>query len=354
MKTLSVSEGSSELQQILLSGMVTEGESRYHALPTALRGRSVEFRLVPESSLERPSALKVWFTAMRPISLTATLTPCVGTVLLGLALGWTITPWIAILALAGALCLQMSVNLLNDVEDYLRMIDMPGSLGGAGVIQKGWISARQAKSASYLLLGVGALFGVPAFLRDPVTLLWIGLVAVIGTFGYSGKPFGLKYRALGDLAVFVMCGPGLTAGMSIAAFGSSSPLVIGLGFYFGLAACGILHVNNFQDIELDRSRGATTLAAVAGAKGSKVLLVAFYAGAYAAWAWAWSRSGLHWAALVGALVSVPLVLKLLSKTLGAKDMNAPGLELVRIEAAQLHLAMGVALCLGLGAALALR
>ena len=316
--------------------------------------RQVRFELVDDDAVARPSSFVVWLQAARAISLTATLTPCLAVLLYGLAAGFTLRPVVAVCAVVGALVLQLSVNLWNDVEDHARLIDMPGTFGGAGVIQKGWLSARQVKRVAVGCLVAGLLLGVPALLLEPVPLLVIGVVAALGTMGYSGKPFGLKYRALGDLTVLTLCGPALTLGFSFAAFGQIDVVTTALGLFFGLAAVGILHVNNWQDAQADRENGAVTVAGLLGPSSSKVYLVLLYAGALAAWAWGFSNTSLSVVALVApALALLPLA-KLIGAVVGASDPSAPRLAMVRVQAAQVHLLLGVTLCIGLGVALALR
>ena len=356
--TLDVPVESGVLADILLRGSTTyEGALRI-ALPSRLveldGERRVRFDLVEPAAVERPPSIAVWLRASRAVSLTATITPCIAVLLYGLAVHFPVRPLVAFTSIIGALVLQLSVNLWNDVEDHCRLIDMPGTSGGAGVIQKGWLSALQVKRAAVGCLVLGLLLGVPALLAAPMPLLVIGALAAIGTLGYSGKPFGFKYIALGDLTVFALCGPALTLGFAYAAFGTVDAVVVALGFYFGLAAVGILHVNNWQDVDADRKSGARTVAGLLGMTGSKVYLVLLYAGALAAWAWAWSQSSLPVVALLAPLLAVIPLAKLLRAVLGAGDPGAPHLAMVRVQAAQLHLFLGVALCIGLGVACLMR
>lgn len=316
--------------------------------------RQVRFELVDDAAVARPPSPVVWLQAARAISLTATLTPCIAVLLYGLAAGFSVRPLVAACAIVGALVLQLSVNLWNDVEDHARLIDMPGTFGGAGVIQKGWLSARQVKRVAVACLVAGLALGVPALVLEPVPLVVIGALAALGTMGYSGKPFGLKYHALGDVTVLALCGPALTLGFSYAAFGQIDVVMVALGLFFGLAAVGILHVNNWQDAAADKKNGAVTVAVLLGPAASKVYLVLLYAAALAAWAYAWSTTQLSIVALVApALALIPLAM-LLRAVITAKDPTAPRLAMVRVQAAQVHLLLGVTLCVGLGVALALR
>jgi 1,4-dihydroxy-2-naphthoate octaprenyltransferase len=170
----------------------------------------------------------------------------------------------------GVICLQISVNALNDVEDHLRLIDLPGTLGGSGVIQKGWMSAFQLNTLGYVFLGLGILGGLPAVLIRPPLLLCFGLLGVLGVLAYSGKPLGIKYRALGDLVIFVLLGPLIAMGFAQAVMGRFDLSVFCLGSAFGFLSCAILHANNFQDIEFDSSYGIRTLATSLGFQGSRL------------------------------------------------------------------------------------
>jgi 1,4-dihydroxy-2-naphthoate octaprenyltransferase len=197
--------------------------------------------------------------------------------------------------------------------------------------------------------------GAPALVAHPV-LAWVVLGTVVGGLGYSHGP-GLKYRALGDLAVLALCGPVLTGGYAVAAFGRFDWLVLALGAAFGMAAIGILHVNNTQDIANDRKAGARTVAMALGERRSMVYLGALYLLSLVGWpVIAWT-AGLPVVAALLPLISVPPALKLVRKLVQAigtrEGLGAPSLNLVRIEAAQVHLAFGAMVSVGLGVALAL-
>lgn len=352
-RTLDLPLSAPSLPQVLDEGRYQEAGQSFFPRVLGVENGTVRFELVDPATLGRPSGFAVWSQAVRGISLTATATPCLAVLLYGLAAHLPLRLGVAIASVLGALVLQVSVNLWNDVEDHKRLIDGPGSLGGAGVIQKGWLSAREVRRVAWLCLVVGGLLGVPALVLNPVPMLVIGAIALLGTAGYSGKPFGLKYRALGDLAVAVMCGPGLTLGFAWAAFGTVDVVIGALGVFFGAAAVGILHTNNLQDIDVDRARHAVTVASVLGVPASKAYLVFLYVLTYASWVYGWSQTSLSIVALLTPLLALPPLLGLLSKVLRATDLQAKGLELIRINAAQVHLLLGVTLCIGLGVALAL-
>ncbi len=346
---LALDEGSAELRRALDTGTCVGPDGR------ELAARPVRVRSDGKVELElfepmRRGGAGAWIAAVRPPSLTATFTPVLATYLYGLGLGWAIDVPVAVMALVGVLALQVAVNLLNDVEDHRRLIDLPGTLGGAGLIQGGALSARSVRRAAIGAALLGLALGVPAFLRDPAAFAVIGALAVIGGLGYSSGP-GLKYRALGDLSVIALCGPVLTAGASLAAFGRVDAFTLVMGAALGFAAVGLLHVNNFQDGAADRARGVRTLALALGDGGSRAYLIAVYALAFATWAVAASLSALPlWLAPLPALAAIPAV-GLVRRLLAAPDPAA--FVPARMQAAATHLVFGVLICLALGVAMAI-
>lgn len=299
-------------------------------------------------------AVATWLRAVRAPSLSATFAPCLAIGLYGVGAEWAIAPLTTLLAAVGVLAVQIGVNLLNDVEDDARGIDRPGTLGGSGVIQAGALSAAAIRRAAWLAFAIGALAGLPAVIAHP-ELAGLVAVAALGAWGYSSGP-GLKYRALGDVAVLALCGPVLTVGFALAAFGRVDIGVVGLGLAFGWAAVGILHVNNFQDMQVDAGRGARTVALALGRTGSRAYLFAVYALALASWPIVAAAIGLSWPVVIVPLVATLPVGSLLRRLLraSARDLDglqAPALALVRVDAAKAHLALGAAIALGLALSL---
>ncbi len=342
--------GDPALREVLARGHV--GTAPQVARLVGIDDGAARFELVEPAALARPSSVAVWLGAIRAISLTATATPCVAVLLLGLAAGAPLRPLLALTAVLGALLLQIGVNLMNDAEDHARLIDLPGGRGGAGVIQRGWLSAQQVRRGAWLAIGAGLLAGVPTLVAEPRAAALVGAIAALGAIGYSGRPFGLKYRALGDLAVLACCGPVLTIGFALAAFGGFDTSVVLVGVAFGLYAVGLLHTNNLQDIVDDRARGAVTVASITGLRVGKAYLVACYAVGFVAWIAAGVVAHLPIYAVVVPVVSLLPLLAMLRAILRSPDLAEPALVMVRVQAAQMHLAFGVTACVGLGVALA--
>jgi 1,4-dihydroxy-2-naphthoate octaprenyltransferase len=175
---------------------------------------------------------------------------------------------------------------------------------------------------------------------------WV-LAGTFGALAYSSAPLGLKYRGLGDLLVLAMVGPLLTWGFSAAAFGILIPGSTEIGLAFGFAACALLHANNLQDIDLDQSRGARTLAGQLGFRKSKTLLSLYHGLAIAPIVVGVLQERIPWTfALASAGVALPFFRTSLA-VWKAHSPLSPGIAKIRIQAAQDHLLWGVLMLVAL-------
>jgi len=298
--------------------------------------REIIFRSLSADS-DRPSAFYRWFKSLRALSLTATASPLILVALWGLSTGLQLQWFIWASALLGVIFLQLATNLWNDVEDHLRLIDLPGRPGGSGVLQKGWLRVTQLQKAAWIFLGLGLACGIPSLILEPKLIAAVAILGALGAIGYSSRPFGMKYRALGDLSVFFLCGPLICLGASYAAFGQFHAWAMVIGCFTGFLACGILHANNLQDIDLDRQSGGYTLASLVGFGPSRHLLSLFY---FLAWLCLGSLvlfwEGPQWL-LLNVIAGATLTLPLLRKTYKASGTASPALNGLRFEAAKLHL-----------------
>ncbi len=347
--------GTDALRVALHHGVLQQEAKRLHVAPLALHTRDGDryVRFAVLSGVAQ-GGLKAWFQAARAISLTATAAPAAVVWMLGKWAGLPVHGAHALCALLGAVCLQVAVNFLNDVEDHERLIDLPGTMGGAGVIQSGRLSAASVQRGGYLMVVAGIALGLPAVLATPGPLLAVGLAGVVGALGYSGWPFSLKYRALGDVAVALLCGPVLTAGFALAAFRTVPEFAYWVGGAFGALAVGILHVNNTADVVNDGARGSRTLPMLLGDAGSRGLLFILYPAALLSWAATAHAVALPIWVYIAPVLMAPLGLRVLRPAMTPRGLEQPSEAGLRYTAAQAHLAFGVVALVATGAALALR
>lgn len=204
--------------------------------------------------------IKSWILAARP----KTLWAAVGPVMIGTAIAHgegKIHILSAVVALAGAILLQIGTNFCNDYADFKKGADNPQRVGPARAVASGWITPRQMLIGTIVVFLLAGLACFYLYTRTGWPLLVLGAVSILSGIAYTAGPYALAYLGLGDLFVLIFFGPVATAGTYYVQAQSFSwiPALAGLGP--GLISVAILTVNNLRDVEGDRLAGKRTLAA---------------------------------------------------------------------------------------------
>lgn len=282
---------------------------------------------------------KVLWQAVRPFSFTVTLF----SVLMGALMAPRTDPGLLLATLVGALLVHAGVNVLSDHVDYRRGADTWRVLGSSRVLVDGLMDVRAHLRWGVLLLALGAGVGVAlALLRTPL-ILGVGLAGgLIGLF-YTAPPLGLKYRGLGDLAVFLAFGPLMALGAYLVQTGRVDWGPVWVAVPLGLLTAAVLHGNNFRDIAEDRGAGYRTLAGLLGARASAFYYLALVAGAYVSVVVLVAVGLLPWPALL-VFLSVHRAWKNLRVAFRPQRVAFTFLDLMT---ALLHFQFGLALVVGL-------
>ena len=275
-----------------------------------------------DKDAEETSKMGAWMLAARPRTLPAAIAP----VVLGSAVAVADHSFVwfpAFAALMVALLLQIGVNLANDYFDYLKGIDTQDRLGPPRVTQSGLIPAKQVKAGMVLTLILSFIPGIYLLIIGGLPVLIIGLACICAALAYSGGPFPLASRGLGDLFVFIFFGLVAVCGTYYVQALRLTPLVWLMGVIEGLLITAILVVNNLRDIQSDRQTGKRTLAVIIGKRASRLEYVLLLAGAYAIPIILW-LSGRMSAWVLLPIFSLPLALSLMRfiwKSAGGSILN---------------------------------
>jgi hypothetical protein len=96
----------------------------------------------------------------------------------------------------------------------------------------------------------------------------LGILGLVGGYGYTAPPLRYKYRALGVPLVFLLMGPLMVVGSYFAVTGAWSVEALILSVPVGLLVAAILHGNEWRDIGEDTRAGIVTLSSRLGRMGS--------------------------------------------------------------------------------------
>jgi len=135
-------------------------------------------------------------------------------------------------------------------------------------------------------VGVAIVCGVLLYQARGWPIAVIGIPSLLLAYGYTGGPFPLAYRGMGELFVIVFFGLVAVAGTVFIQTGGWPPAALLLGLQTGLLSAVLISINNFRDIEEDASTGKRTLAVRFGPRvAARVILLEILIAAFAGFGW---------------------------------------------------------------------
>jgi 1,4-dihydroxy-2-naphthoate octaprenyltransferase len=226
------------------------------------------------------SATRVWWSAVRPATLAASVAPVLAGTALAIHQGGA--RWGAgIAALIVGLGMQLGVNFANDYSDYVRGADTPTRIGPVRAASSGVVAPARVRMAAIAAFGVAGAAGFFLSLAVDWRLLIVGAVCLLAGWLYTGGPRPYGYLGLGEVFVFLFFGLVATAGTVYVETGRVTPLALLFGCGLGFLACAILVLNNLRDIQTDAAAGKRTLATRIGRERTLVLLLVVVCAAFA-------------------------------------------------------------------------
>lgn len=247
---------------------------------------------------------------MRPNFLT--LTPAC--IFLGYAVshataGAVVSAMDAMLVLVGALLAHVSVNMLNEYEDFRSGLDFntertPFS-GGSGTLPLYPAIAGHTLYLGVLSLGATVAIGVYLAARAGVGLLPLGLLGVAIVGGYS--PWITRRPLICLVAPGLAFGPLMILGTDFVLTGSYSASAALVSLTPLFLVSGLLLVNQFPDLEPDREAGRRHLPILVGRRRAGRVFAAMLLAAFAPIGGGVLAGWLPWTALIG-LVPLPLAM----------------------------------------------
>lgn len=215
---------------------------------------------------------KAFFLAARPKTLPAAIVP----VWAGCALAWKLTGkfdlLLAACTLLGAVAIQIATNFFNDAIDARKGADTDRRLGPTRVTASGLMAPQTVMRLACVFLGIAALCGVVLFRARGWPIVFIGIPSMFLAYGYTGGPFPLAYRGMGELFVIAFFGLIAVAGTVFIQTGEWLRESLLLGLQIGLLSSVLISVNNMRDREEDATTGKNTLAVRFGPKFAVVVI----------------------------------------------------------------------------------
>ncbi len=236
------------------------------------------------------TSLRNIFLASRPKTLPAIIVP----VSAGCMIVWkyqdqidvSINMLLAICTMVSAICIQIACNFFNDSIDSIKKADTAQRQGPRRITASGAMSARTVQLWGLGFLAIAALAALPLIEARGLIMLAIGIPSMFLAYGYTGGPWPLAYKGLGELFVLLFFGLVAVVGCLFVQVGwqpdyammYGAAVIIGL--QCGLLSCLLIEINNIRDRKEDAQTGKTTLAVRIGDKRARGLAFAFIIAPY--------------------------------------------------------------------------
>ncbi len=248
-----------------------------------------------------PVPFKACFLAARPKTLPAAIVP----VWTGCVLAWKLTGTfnllLALCTVGGAISIQIATNFFNDAIDSRKGADTDRRLGPTRVTASGMMQSKTVMHIAILFLGIACVCGVVLYQARGWPLIAIGIPSLFLAYGYTGGPFPLAYRGLGEIFVISFFGLIAVSGTVFVQTGTWPREALLLGLQVGLLSSILISINNLRDREEDTISQKRTLAVRFGPKVAVAIIwlevkLAVFLGL------AWIAYGLPTLAIAGAPV----------------------------------------------------
>ncbi|MEE4639182.1 MAG: prenyltransferase [Wenzhouxiangella sp.] len=191
------------------------------------------------------------------------------------AAGSTPTALTAVLIVVAGLLAHASVNLINEWDDFRSGLDLatqrtPFS-GGSGALPAVPAASTAVLASGLAGLGTSALIGLFLMAESGLGLLIPGLVGLVLVLAYTA--WITRRPLLCLLAPGLGFGPIMVAGSYYAVTGHYSVAILWASLTPMMLVSGLLLINQFPDVEPDRSHGRLHMPILLGRAASARLFV---------------------------------------------------------------------------------
>lgn len=216
--------------------------------------------------------LRAIILAARPKTLPAAIVP----VWAGCVLAWALTRSfdlkLATCTLFGAMAIQIATNFFNDALDAQKGADTAKRVGPQRVTASGLMTPRSVLFWGSAFVVIGFVFGVVLYQARGWPIVAIGIPSLFLTYGYTGGPYPLAYRGLGEVFVVLFFGLVAVTGTVFIQTGRWLGEALLLGAQIGLLSAVLISINNLRDREEDSTTGKNTIAVRLGVQRAAYLI----------------------------------------------------------------------------------
>lgn len=222
-----------------------------------------------------PDALTRWLVASRAaVVIMSVISGLLGGLLVLVGATEKFSLGLTVLTALGLALAHAGSNLVNDYWDARHGIDSPDSPRvnyGPQAFVNGEFTKKQLLLGTGILLAAAAAIGLYlAYVAGPIVLAFMAGGAAILLF-YSGDPFPLKYRGLGELAVLLVWGPLMVGGAYYIQTQTLPWWVLVASLPYALGVTTVLFGKHLDKVDFDAKNKTNTLVVLLGEKNARAV-----------------------------------------------------------------------------------
>ena len=204
--------------------------------------------------------MKAVLMASRPKTLVAAFVPPAMAYALSVGLEDKGSALVMLLCVLAAIFIQLATNFFNDAFDFEKGADTEKRIGETRAAQSGALSTLFLKRLGFLSLLFAAIFSIKLISIGGPIILILGLLSLFLSYGYTGGPYPLAYKGLGEVFVFLFFGLFSVVGSYYLMTLKLPVLSFVMAIQVGLLCCSLIMINNLRDAKQDILVGKMTLA----------------------------------------------------------------------------------------------
>jgi 1,4-dihydroxy-2-naphthoate octaprenyltransferase len=205
--------------------------------------------------MEQVATSKVWFLAIRPKTLIASICP----IAIGGMLANPFNPLMFVCILFAALFIQIGTNIANDYYDCIQGTDTKERKGPMRVSQAGLLPLKVVQQGFVFSFILACLFGLYPMMKGGITIRLLGACCILLGVYYSKGKYSLSHTGLADFCALFFFGVLAAGYCQFLVSGSFSSIGFIAGIGPGLISTALLCANNLRDRKEDAKNNKITL-----------------------------------------------------------------------------------------------
>jgi 1,4-dihydroxy-2-naphthoate octaprenyltransferase len=194
--------------------------------------------------------------------------------------------WLALTVL-GIFSLEVAKNASGEIVDFdsgtdaaVAPQDRSPFSGGKRVLVDSLLTRKQTAQIAVFCYATACAIGLVIAVGREMRILPICALGLGLAWFYHGGTVRLSYRGLGELAVALAYGPLLVSGAYLVQTGYLSAPLLHAGMALGLLVAAFLWINQFPDLDADRTAGKRNLVVRLGRERAALVFAVIVFAAY--------------------------------------------------------------------------